>query len=275
MAVADLVSGAEGKGIRDYGLADHVHTPFNLPDLAASRKEYDENRPAPSFHFGVEASCVSQWEIDEIVSGRYQGRPPVYGLRAGGPPNAAPAIALTADGLREHRVEYVIGGAHWPLYVPSEREALIRNYHRQNMFLAEHPLVDIVAHPWWWQGQWRDPDGRYTTEPWMDDFRKVPRSLHDEFAAAVLQHGKVVEVNLGAMLLTRKYADSFKRQYLDYLADLKERHVPLCAGSDCHSEQYDTDFALASEMLGTVGIRDDDLWRLPPRREEAEPGREQ
>ncbi|HRU07194.1 MAG TPA: PHP domain-containing protein [Candidatus Brocadiia bacterium] len=264
MTLADMARGAAAKGILAFGVSDHIHTAFNLPDLAASRSEFEQFSPTPDFHFGVEVSCVSQWEIDEIACGRSLAKPPVYGLRSGGPPGAALAIGLTVEDLRRHKVEYVIGGAHWPMYVPIEREALIRDYHRQNMFLAAHPLVDIVAHPWWWHGHWKDADDRFTTEPWLADFGRIPRSLHDEFASSAIQHGALVEINAGAMLLTRRYPEAFKRRYLDYLAYLKERGVRLCFGSDWHSAQYDVDIVRASEMLDSVGITDADMWRLPP-----------
>jgi len=149
--------------------------------------------------------------------------------------------------------------------VPFERDAVIRDYHRQNMFLATHPLADIVAHPWWWMGYWQDPDGRYTSDPWLDDFGKVPNSMHEEFADAVLGHNKAVEINLEAILLTGSYPPTFAPQYLEYLAGLKERGVRFCVGSDCHSASYGSDFATAEAMLASVGIHDRDLWRLPPR----------
>jgi histidinol phosphatase-like PHP family hydrolase len=265
MAVADLIRHAEEKGIRDYGLTDHVHTSFNLPDLEASRKEFDGSQPSPRFHFGVEASCVSQWEIDEIESGRYRGDPPVYGIRQGGPAGASLAIMVTQALIDRLRIEYVIGGTHWAMYVPLERQAIIREFHRQNMFLATHPLVNIVAHPWWWHGHWQGPDGRYSAEPWLDDFNHVPRTMHDEFASAVIQHGKKVEVNLEAHLLQRSYPDKFKRQYMEYLVDLQERGVALTIGSDCHSAQYETDFDAAAALIDGANIADERLWRLPPR----------
>ena len=37
---------------------------------------------------------------------------------------------------------------------------------------------------------------------------------------AVLSHGKVVEINLCAMLLTQTYPERFKQQYVEYLAGL-------------------------------------------------------
>ena len=263
MAVAELISRAAEKGITDFGLTDHLHTPYNLPDIAASRKEFLANNPSPQFHFGVEVSCVSQWELDEIATGKHES--PVYGLRKGGPPGGPLAIGITAADIEDYGIEYVVGGAHWPMYVAMEREAVIRSYHRQNMFLATHPLVDIVAHPWWWAGAWKNEEGKYETDPWFDDFGKIPASMHDEFAAAAMENGKVVEINIQAILLNPAYLDGFKRQYLDYLADFYQRGVSLSIGSDCHNAHYDVDFETAASMLESVGIADGKLWRLSAR----------
>ena len=254
---------ARKNGIRDFGLTDHLHTCHTLPDIAASRDEFLANEASPHFHFGVEASCMSQWELDQIATGNY-GQP-VYGLRSGGPAGGTLAVVLTAQDIQDYGIEYVVGGVHWPMYVPLEPQALIRDYHRQNMFLASHPLVDIVAHPWWWHGQWQDADGVYRSDPWFDDFAKIPLAMHEEFAVVMREHGKVVEINLQAMLLNHQYPDSFKRQYLNYLAGLKEQGVKLCTGSDCHDAHYTIDFERAAAMLDSVGIRDEELWRLPPR----------
>jgi len=262
MAISDLISAAPNKGIRDYGLTDHIHTPFNLPDLSESLKEFLANTPPPNFHFAVEVSCVSQWEIDEVAAGKYNN--PVYGVRSGGPANGPLAIGLNTEDIATYQIEYIVGGTHWPMYVPVEREAIIRDFHRQNMFLATHPLMDIVAHPWWWHGHWQDPDGRYTTGPWLDDFGKIPDSMHKEFAAAATEHHTVVEINISAMLLNRSYPERFKQQYLEYLAELKSQGVKLCVGSDCHSAQYEIDFEKAALMLDTVHIKDEDLWKLSP-----------
>jgi hypothetical protein len=223
-------------------------------------------------------SCVSEWELEEIAAGRHAA--PVYGLRSGGPPDAPMAIGIAAPDIARFGIEYVVGGVHWPLYVRLEREAVIRDYHRQNMFLACHPLVTIVAHPWWWMGAWQDPDGMYRTDPWLDDFGRVPRSMHEEFAAAAREHRKIVEINLYAMLISATYPETFKRQYVAYLAGLKEAGVSLAIGSDHHAQHHryssgkdlpvdggstrHVDFGTAADMLAAAGIRDAELWRLPP-----------
>jgi len=263
LKVSDLVTEAAAAGIADFGLTDHIHTPYNLPDLAASREEFLACKPSQRFHFGVEVSCVSAWELAEIARGGHDR--PVYGLRQGGPAGAGPAIGITEADLRTYGVEYVVGGTHWPLYVPFERRAIICDYHRQNLFLACHPLVDIVAHPWWWMGHWQDASGRYPAEPWFDDFGAIPQSMHDEFAAALVGNGKVFEINLSAILLNRQYPARFARQYLDYIGNLRTRGVAFSIASDCHGEHYRIDFATAAGMLDSVGITDDGLWRLPPR----------
>jgi hypothetical protein len=167
--------------------------------------------------------------------------------------------------------------------VPVERDSVIRDYQRQNLFLACHPLVTIVAHPWWWMGAWKETDGTYRTDPWFDDFGKVPASMHDEFADAARERGTVVEINLYAMLLNRRYPEAFRRRYCEYLAGLKAAGVTLSIGSDHHAQRAgygdrEPDdpvsgdsgkpfrFGVAVAMLEAVGIREDELWRLPPRR---------
>jgi histidinol phosphatase-like PHP family hydrolase len=248
-----------------YGVTDHIHTLLNLPDLIASREAWEGCNPPPHFHFGVEVSCVSQWELDQLSQGL--AAPATYGLREGGPEGAKLALALTPAHLVDLQIEYVIGGTHWPMYVPLEREALIRDFHRQNMFLATHPLVNIVAHPWWWHGAFEDSEGMFRGEPWLGDFGRVPQSLHDEFAAAAVEHRTAVEVNLEAMLLNDRYPARFRQEYMEYLAGLHERGVTLSLGSDCHSEHYDIRLAEAEEMLDKAGLGRVDWWVLEDREE--------
>lgn len=265
MTMSTLVDRTAALGIGDFGVTDHLHSLFNWPDVEASRREFLDSNPSPRFHFGIEISCMSQWELSEIAAGGHTQ--PTYGLRQGGPAGAPLSIALDEALIKAAGIEYVVGGTHWPMYVELERDVVIRDYHRQNMFLATHPLVDIVAHPWWWMGKWQEADGMYRTDPWLDDFRKIPSSMHDEFASAALQHGKVVEINLSGLLLNPNYPEPFRRQYTEYLAWLQGRGVTLSLGSDCHNAEYAIDFEKAERMLEAVGVDGAKLWTLPPRRD--------
>jgi len=268
LPMAEIPQAAARHGFVACGVTDHIHTPFNLPDLVASRAAWEACEPGPSFHFGVEVSSVSEWELDQLARGLAEGA--TYGLRSGGPAWATPAIGITEEQLAELHVEYVVAGTHWPLYVPLQPEAVTRDYHRQNMFLATHPLVDIVAHPWWWHGHWQSAAGMFDTDPWFNDFGRIPASMHDEFAAAALAHGTAVEVNLEAMLLNRSYPEAFRRHYVDYLADLHGRGVTLALGSDCHSPHYDIRLDEAAAMLEDAGLGDVDWWVLPDRTDDEE-----
>ncbi|MBN2557143.1 MAG: PHP domain-containing protein [Clostridia bacterium] len=254
MRMEDLVTGAADKGIMDYGITDHIHTQYNFPDIINSRKAYEVNRK-PGFHFGVEVSCVSRWEIDKVAAGA--GGKLTYGIREGGPAGGELAIAIDEDYIDARGIEYVVAGTHWSMYAGHRAEDLVRDYHRQNMFLSQHRLVDIVAHPWWYYGPCEDG--------WTTDFGMIPESMHDEFARSCIENNKLVEINLAAMLLAKNYSDKFKREYMEYLVFLKEAGVRFSIGSDCHNEFYNLDMQKASDMLGSAGFEESDFHSPVPR----------
>jgi histidinol phosphatase-like PHP family hydrolase len=263
--IADIITDAAALGIRDFGITDHLHTMYNYPDLVASRTEFDACHPGPNIHFGIEASSVSAWELAQLP--KIKAEKMTYGMRAGGPANAKPAVGFDAELLEELNIEYVVAGTHWPLYVPFERDAIIRSYHEQNMFLAQHQLVTIVAHPWWWMGHWQGENDTYHGKPWFDDFGKIPQSMHDEFGAAAVENNTAVEINLSAILLNRRYPAGFAERYLDYMVGLKEQGVTFSIGSDLHLARLtQIDYTTCENLLEKAGFRDEDFFRLPPRK---------
>jgi len=259
--IADIMSAAAEQRITDFGVTDHLHSHYNLPDIQASREEFLALNPPPRFHFGIEVTCMRRWELDEIATGKYDD--PVYGIGQDGP-ESQPAIDLDEEMVETLGIEFVVGGVHWARGIRPEPEAIIRFFHRQNMFLVTHPLVDIVAHPWWWHDHFKYTDGRYVPSPWGDDLRDIPRSYHDEFAAAAVQHNTAVEIN-HPWLLGKGHGQRAFEQYVEFLAYVKERGVAFALGSDCHTRPYRPDFEAAGRLLDRLGITDDDLWRLPPR----------
>jgi hypothetical protein len=106
----------------------------------------------------------------------------------------------------------------------------------------------------------------YRGDPWPDDFGKVPASMHDEFVAAVRQHGKVVEANLGACLCNATYPERFRRHYAETLADWQQRDVPLSIGSDDHGgglEPLRRTLEAGEALMCAAGIKLERLWVLP------------
>ena len=178
---------------------------------------------------------MRRWELDEIDAGRYD-TPPIWGLGQDGP-TSEPAIPLTERDVEALGIEVVVGGVHWARGIAPEPRAIIDNFHAQNMYLATHPLVDIVAHPWWWHDHFTYPDGTYVQAPWTADFGAIPESHHDEFAAALVRHGTAAEIN-PQWVLGKPYGERFYRQYIAYLAYLKARGVVFSTASDCHGRPY-------------------------------------
>ena len=269
----DLIKMMPEKGIVNFGVSDHLSTPMQLYDLVNSRKEFDAVKSSLgslNFNFGIEISSMSKWEMEMMLQKGLGDRN--FGIREGGPSDDEAAIFLTKELVDKYNIEYVLGGVHFGLYVPFEREAVICSYHRQNMFLANHPLVTIVAHPWWFGGYWGDSDGKMNAEPWFDDFAgKIPMSMHDEFASAVVQNNKIVEISM-TLVLGTIYTEKFKRDYLNYLAYLKSKNIKFSIGSDCHGPNYtiddgsaspaEVDLRKAEKLLTSVGITNKDIWCL-------------
>ena len=69
-----------------------------------------------------------------------------------------------------------------------------------------------------------------------------------------------MEINIDAFVANPLYTDTFRRDYADWLADLKSRGATFSIGSDCHRVQYDVKFELAEEFLSGIGIAEEDLW---------------
>jgi len=257
---ADVAARARALGIRCFGFTDHLHCHVNLPQLRLAREEFDALPEGTGAHFGLEVSCLRVWDIEQNEAAGDQAH--VYGLWEGGPVDSALTIYWSKE-VEALRPEYVIGGAHWPLGVPLERDAVIRSYHRQNMYLAQHPRVTVVAHPWWWQGAWQAEDGTYPDLPWLGDFGVVPASMHEEFATALCENGKYMELNASAIFLNPHYPPRFVSQYLEYAAFMKSMGVRFALGSDSHERVYEPLVEKMMEVLATLGLTEADLWQGP------------
>lgn len=254
LKMEELIIEAEQTGILNYGISDHLHSSYNMADIINSKKNYDaiiSKNPALKeiFHFGIEASCMSEWELDKIRKGDYRGDA-TYGIRQGGPKNAKPAIDIDKGSIEQMGIEYVIGGVHWGLYCDMDRDSILKDYHRQCMYLIQHEEIDILAHYLWWnQGAFPDIDNPFA------DFGNIPQAMKQEMAFALKQYGCAFELNLCAVFLASNLSDRFKREYLEYVAEMQSMGVILAIGSDCHNPHYaDIDFEKSSEMLEKTSI---------------------
>lgn len=252
MKFDDLIVCAKEFGLTDFGVTDHLHSLVQEPDIAASRKEFDriiaENPELKGhFHFGIEASVMSKWELDKINRKDYEGSAPIYGI-GGGPKNAALDFAFNDEFLEKYGVEYVVSGVHWTRYNDESPAEIAKDYHRQYLFAATHPKTTILAHYMWWNPI-RGMENPFASE------KNVTASMKDELKAALAENGKAFELNIDGVLFNPCYNEAWVENYLGFVSELQSAGVKLSVGSDCHSAKLpQSRYKLAEELFEKFGI---------------------
>ncbi|MBR2440027.1 MAG: hypothetical protein IKB25_07540 [Lentisphaeria bacterium] len=249
-------------GMTEFGISDHLHTQYNLCDIQGARNDFLCYDRPKNFHFGIEISGISGWERDKIAAGDYTCTfdDPVYGIRfEQGPSDSPVCIGISKEDIDRLGIEYVIGGVHWPLY--SKPEEAYEDFFRQQMYLIENPLVDILAHPWdaieMAVGNWY----KYRDREHIDynAILNIPQEYNDKLLEALLKHRKCAEINL-AVMLSPAAPEKALKYYWNLLAQWREAGVKFTIGSDQHSAHYDKYMFSAAELiLDSYGFKDSDI----------------
>jgi histidinol phosphatase-like PHP family hydrolase len=227
-----IAQNAQAQGLCLVGITDHVN--FNdekfIGDLhssaagvKAAQKKY------PFMVLGVELTPIEKPEFDYIAK---------TGTREGyvAPSQSEPfgiELAASKEELIALGVRYAIGASHWRVDVPNGRtlapdlDACIKEWYRQQMWLACDERVTILGHPWW-----------HGKGIWYDDFSIIPRSMNGDLAAALKENGKYVECNSHFFRIPRA-TEKFKHQYAEFLRELFEMGIPVTYGSDAHNAYGD------------------------------------
>ena len=253
-----LIARGREIGLRRFGVTDHAN--YNdekfLGDLRASAENVKRMQAdCPELMLGVELTPIAKPEFDYIAK---------TGTREGyvAPIQDTPydiELAATKQELMELGVRYAIGAAHWRVDVADRHNAdnspdnLIKEWYRQQMWLACDPRVTILGHPWY--------NGKAV---WYEDFSVIPHSMNMDIAAALKENGKYVECNV-CMVCAGKASDRFHHQYAEFLRELFEMGIPITYGSDCHGKpegKYPDRRAAAEAILSAAGFRDGDISEL-------------
>ena len=160
-------------------------------------------------------------------------------------------MALTKEEMISMGVRYAIGAAHLRIDTAkairdTSVEAEIRDWYRQQMFLACDERVTILGHPWY-----------SYKELWYDDFSIIPHSMNLDIGAALKENGKYVECNVD-FFCRDNTSERFKCKYAEFMRELFEMGIPVTYGSDSHNV-YNTQSARAEEYLRAAGFRDGDI----------------
>ena len=247
-----IATNGTAQGLRFVGVTDHANFNDNkfMGDLRASVAGVTEmQKKYPFMVLGVELTPIEKPEFDYIIANG--------GSRDGyvAPVQDAPfgiELAASKKELMELGVRYAIGAAHWRVDVPKsarspfDLDATIKEWHRQQMWLAQDERVTILGHPWY-----------IGNSAWYEDFDVIPRGMKLELAAALKENGKYVECN-SHFFHAEKATEKFRRQYAEFLRELFEMGIPVTYGSDSHGG-YGDHRARVEEYLVAAGFQDGDI----------------
>lgn len=251
LSLTEILKKSKEYGFKKVGISDHAN--YNdkmfLGDLRNSAIEVKNfRRLHPEMVLGVELTPIEKPEFDHISkTGTREGYvPPVlsepYEIE----------LALTKDELVNLGIDYAIGAVHWRLDVPFAKsldvdvDAMIKEWYRQQMWLACDERVTILGHPWC-----------NSNAAWYNDFSVIPKSMNIDIANALKENKKYVECNAG-VLCSPKASEKFRIQYAEFLRELFEMGVPITYGSDSHKAYKDTHLEV-EKLLRTVGFVDGDF----------------
>lgn len=249
LPVEELIESAKKIGIKKFGITDHanVNIPSFWDNMYESKRLYDKYRH-DGFYFGVELTTIpkslydfcAKYGTDEGYEFTSVDRDP--GLE----------FMLTLEDMEKLGIMYSVAAAHSSFNVGPEQDKIIREWHRQQMYIVQDPRVDVLAHPWWcWDSQkWTDKE--------LADFSKAPKSMHDELAAAMIENDVCIEAN-PCMIFGDDFPESFYREYNEYLREMFEKGVKLVFGSDTHNPPYEDYREDIEKALGRAGFKKEDF----------------
>lgn len=251
LPLEEIAGKAREYGFRKIGITDHAN--YNdqkfLGDLDNSVKSVKEfQKQHPEVILGVELTPIEKPEFDYIAkTGTREGY--VAPIMSG--PYAI-ELAQSKEELVARGVRYAIGASHWRVDVPGGRQltpdldACIKEWYRQQMWLACDERVTILGHPWY-----------HGNGIWYEDFTVIPRSMNMDIAAALKENGKYVECN-SHFFRSQQTTEKFRHQYAEFIRELFEMGIPVTYGSDSHSA-YKTVHLDTEKYLIPAGFVEGDI----------------
>lgn len=245
---------AKEQGLVNVGITDHLN--FNdekfTTDLINSVKGVTKaQQKYPFMVLGVELTPIEKPEFDYILT-----HPAHDGYDA--PIQVKPfdiELGMSKENLKKLGVRYAIGASHWRVDKPNGRyltpdlEIDIKEWHRQQLWLAEDNRVTILGHPWY-----------HGKAIWYEDFTVIPTAMHEELISALKQNGKYMECN--SHFFRSSYAtEKFRNQYAEFLRYAFEKGVFITYGSDSH-DSYSDKREIVEKYLREVGFKDGDFSNL-------------
>ena len=227
MEVEPVVREFERLGAERIGFADHLNRPEQLAEhkpILADIRRLETELPV---YFGAELNFTGEGEgfvFDEQIKADYG-------------------------------FQFAIAGVHETYLADWDQAKAVESHHRHHLLACEHPLVDVLVHPWWWQPH------EFRTKEWGDfpSAAVVPEKLTRELAQVARQTNTAIEINAGANLVRRP--EGHYEAYVDYLAILAGEGVTFSLASDAHNIGQVPDIQAVWDVVDRLGLSDDRIWR--------------
>lgn len=228
MTISNILESCGKLGRTSIGITDHLNNRESLPSHFEIKKDIEKSTTSIEVFFGVEVGLLN--EKGEI------------------PYN---------EKIRDMAgFKFAIGGAH-EIYIKNyDIDELIKSRHEDYCRLAANPLIDVIAHPWWF----RKRDFGKKEFPLFDDMAVIPKNFTLEFASIARANKTAVEINPRAIFCNPDYSNKFKWQYKKYLKQLNEEGVMFSIGSDAHTINDLQGIKIAEEICDEIGISKQNIW---------------
>lgn len=230
MEVATIVPACERLGLAEIAITDHMHGPEQVEVHRAIRREVAALRTPIAVYMGVELDIL---EPD---------RSPFFSpeLRA------------------ELGFDVVLAGMHFMGHDQCDWARIVPVHHRNHLRVCEDPLIDVLAHPYWF------PCGYYMEPynwPMLYTMDIVPDSMVRELAAASRETGTAIEINACSSLEFFMWPPEFKKSYREYIGRLAAAGAIFSVGSDAHQLGNLAGIAHSWKLVEDLGIPPERIWK--------------
>jgi|GEM_PF-532949 len=229
MEVRAIVRECERLGVTSLAITDHVDSLDDLDLHLPIKRDIEALDTQTRVYFGVELDflkCDGDFPYSSEIKERYG-------------------------------FQFAIGGIHRAYLDTYDLRSLVDVQHRHHLKACRDPLVDVLAHPYWfWKGEFDDNGW-----PWFDSMQAVPESYARELAQTARETGTAIEINSGANLLCSDHSDRYAEEYAAYLSILAEEGACFALGSDAHDIQDLRSIRAAWKVTEQLGLPSDRIWQ--------------
>jgi len=229
MTVPAILQECKRAGVDCLGIADHLNTLDKLPLHTLIRRDLVESEPPLDVYFGVELNFMA-------CDGDF---------------------AFNEDVKEELGFQFAIGGIHGTYLEEYDLKKLIDIQHRHHLRTCEHPLVDVLVHPYWFGKGEFDRNAW----PWFDSVKAVPEAYAIELGQVARETGTAVEINADANLICANNPPGYMDEYVDYLAVIAAQGCLFSVGSDAHDIAKLQTVSLAWDVVDRLGLGPERIWR--------------